>query len=35
MSTTNLYWSYPAAPGRTAEVVPAAEVSFAPSPAAG
>ena len=35
IALTNLYWSYTAAPGRTAEVVPAAEVSFAPSPAAG
>lgn len=26
---TNLYWQFQAAPGRTAEVVPAAEVSFA------
>ena len=26
---TNLYWSWQAAPGRTAEVVPTAEVSFA------
>ncbi|MBU2665378.1 cysteine hydrolase [Actinoplanes bogorensis] len=25
---TNLYWSYTSAPGRTAEVVPAAEVGF-------
>ena len=25
---TNLYWSYQSAPGRTAEVVTAAEVSF-------
>jgi len=30
IALTNLYWSYTAAPGRTAEVVPAAEVSFAP-----
>jgi isochorismate hydrolase len=35
IALTNLYWRYTAAPGRTAEVVPAAEVSFAPSPAAG
>lgn len=29
---TNLYWSYTAAPGRTALTVPTAEVSFAPYP---
>jgi nicotinamidase-related amidase len=34
IALTNLYWTYTFAPGRTAEVVPAAEVSFAP-PAAG
>jgi len=30
IALTNLYWTYTAAPGRTAEVVPAAKVSFAP-----
>ena len=30
IALTNLYWSYQAAPGRTAEVVTAAEVSFTP-----
>ncbi|HXT92759.1 MAG TPA: isochorismatase family protein [Trebonia sp.] len=30
IALTNLYWTYTAAPGRTTEVVPAAEVSFAP-----
>ena len=29
---TNLYWSFQDAPGRTARVVPAAEVDFAPEP---
>ena len=31
VALTNLYWTYTFAPGRTAEVVPAAEVSFAPA----
>ncbi|HEY1666586.1 MAG TPA: cysteine hydrolase family protein [Trebonia sp.] len=30
IALTNLYWSYQSAPGRTAEVVPAAEVAFTP-----
>ena len=30
IALTNLYWTYTFAPGRTAEAVPAAEVSFAP-----
>lgn len=30
IALTNLYWSYQAAPGRTAEVVTAAEVGFTP-----
>ena len=35
IALTNLYWTYTFAPGRTAEVVPAAEVSFAPPAGAG
>ena len=31
VALTNLYWTHTFAPGRTAEVVPAAEVSFAPA----
>ena len=31
IALTNLYWTYTFAPGRTAEVVPATEVSFAPA----
>ena len=30
IALTNLYWTYQSAPGRTAEVVTAAEVSFTP-----
>jgi nicotinamidase-related amidase len=31
IALTNLYWTYTSAPGRTAETVPAAQVSFAPA----